>query len=285
MKKLNLKALVLALCLILSLSLTACGGSKTIQIAVPNDATNEARALLLLEEKGVIKLTEGVGIEATKKDIAENPYNVEIVEAEAAQLPNLLKDVDYAVINTNYAIPAGLSPLKDSLAIEGSHSAYVNILACREGNETSDKIRALAATLESQQVADYITEKYDGAAVAVAENPTNGYDESVDYASLKGQTISVAASPTPHAEILEISKELLAAKDITLDIQSYNDYVIPNTVVDDGTLDANFFQHEPYLDDFNAENGTHLVNVVGVHVEPMGLYGGKQTSLDAVSGK
>ena len=285
MKKFNLKAVVLALILALSLSLTACGGSKTIQIAVPNDATNEARALLLLEEKGIIKLTEGVGIQATKKDIAENPYNVEIVEAEAAQLPNLLKDVDYAVINTNYAIPAGLSPLEDSLAIEGAQSAYVNILACREGNENSDKIRALAATLESQQVADYITEKYNGAAVAVTENPTNGYDESVDYASLKGQTITVAASPTPHAEILEISKELLAAKDITLDIQSYNDYVIPNTVVDDGTLDANFFQHEPYLDDFNAENGTHLVNVAGVHVEPMGLYGGKQTTLDAVSGK
>ena len=285
MKKFNLKAVVLALILALSLSLTACGGSKTIQIAVPNDATNEARALLLLEEKGIIKLTEDVGIQATKKDIAENPYNVEIVEAEAAQLPNLLKDVDYAVINTNYAIPAGLSPLEDSLAIEGAQSAYVNILACREGNENSDKIRALAATLESQQVADYITEKYYGAAVAVTENPTNGYDERVDYASLKGQTITVAASPTPHAEILEISKELLAAKDITLDIQSYNDYVIPNTVVDDGTLDANFFQHEPYLNDFNAENGTHLVNVAGVHVEPMGLYGGKQTTLDAVSGK
>ena len=285
MKKFNLKAVVLALILALSLSLTACGGSKTIQIAVPNDATNEARALLLLEEKGIIKLTEDVGIQATKKDIAENPYNVEIVEAEAAQLPNLLKDVDYAVINTNYAIPAGLSPLEDSLAIEGAQSAYVNILACREGNENSDKIRALAATLESQQVADYITEKYNGAAVAVTENPTNGYDERVDYASLKGQTITVAASPTPHAEILEISKELLAAKDITLDIQSYNDYVIPNTVVDDGTLDANFFQHEPYLNDFNAENGTHLVNVAGVHVEPMGLYGGKQTTLDAVSGK
>ena len=286
MKLRNLKALVAASVLTLALGLTACGGSSSgIKIAVPNDATNEARALLLLEQKGVIKLTEGVGIQATKKDIAENPYNVEIVEAEAAQLPNILQDVDYAVINTNYAIPAGLNPLKDSLAIEGSESAYVNILACKEGNENSDKIKALAATLQSKQVTDYITEKYEGAAVAVAENPGTGYDDSVDYDALKGQTITVAASPTPHAEILAISKELLAARDITLDIQTYNDYVVPNTVVDDGTLDANFFQHEPYLLDFNASNGTHLVNVVGVHVEPMGLYGGRQTTLDAISGK
>ncbi len=284
MKHTKITALVLALVLTLALALTGCGGSDgTIQIAVPNDATNEARALLLLEENGIIKLKDGVGIAATKQDIAENPHNVEIVEAEAAQLPNLLKDVDYAVINTNYAIPAGLNPVKDSLAIEGSASAYVNILACKEGNEKSDKIKALAATLESKQVADFITEKYNGSAVSVTKNPGDGYDTTVDYAALKGQTIRVGASPSPHAEILEISKELLAAKGITLDVQTYNDYVVPNTVVEDGTLDANFFQHEPYLNDFNAQNGTHLVNVVGVHVEPMGLYGGKQTNLDALS--
>ena len=169
MKIKNLKALAAASVLALSLTLSACGGSSNIQIAVPNDATNEARALLLLAEKGIITLTEGAGIAATKKDIAENPYQVEIVEAEAAQLPNILQDVDYAVINTNYAIPAGLNPLKDSLAIEGSESAYVNILACKAGNETSDKIKALAAALSSQQVADYITEKYQGAAVDCSE--------------------------------------------------------------------------------------------------------------------
>ena len=94
--------------------------------------------------------------------------------------------------------------------------------------------------------------------------------------------ITVGASPTPHAEILEVAKEILAAKDITLDIQVYNDYVVPNTVVDDGTVDANYFQHLPYLEDFNAENNTHIVSVSAIHVEPMGLYGGRQTSLDAL---
>ena len=79
-----------------------------------------------------------------------------------------------------------------------------------------------------------------------------------------------------------MAKEILAAKDITLDIQVYNDYVVPNTVVDDGTVDANYFQHLPYLEDFNAENNTHIVSVSAIHVEPMGLYGGRQTSLDAL---
>jgi D-methionine transport system substrate-binding protein len=256
---------------------------QELKIGVPNDTTNEARALLLLQENGIIKLKDGVGITATKNDIVENPYNVEIVEAEAAQLPNLLPDVDYAVINSNYAINAGLNPVNDSLLIEGSASAYANILTVKEGSETSPKALALKAALESKQVADFIAERYAGSVVSVVENPTDGYDASVDYDALKGETISVAASPTPHAEILEVVKEILAAKDITLDIQVYNDYVVPNTVVDDGTVDANYFQHLPYLEDFNAQNGTHIVSIAAIHVEPMGLYGGKQTTLDALT--
>ena len=295
MKKNSIKltALVLALVLTVALALTGCGSktddsgdsTATIQIAVPNDTTNEARALLLLQDNGIIKLADGAGITATKNDIVENPYNVEIVETEAAQIPNILQDVDYAVINSNYAINAGLNPVDDSLVIEGSSSAYANILAVKEGNENSDKIKALVAALESQQVVDYINEKYDGAVVSTVDDPTDGYDASVDYDALSGETISVAASPTPHAEILEVAKTILAEKNITLDIQSYNDYVVPNTVVEDGTVDANYFQHTPYLDDFNAENGTHIVSVAAIHVEPMGLYGGKQTTLDALSAK
>ena len=202
----------LALTLILALSLTACGGKDTntdgdnsgdtktaVKIGVPNDTTNEARALLLLQENGIIKLADGAGITATKNDIVDNPYNVEIVEAEAAQLPNMLPDLDYAVINSNYAINAGLNPVNDSLFIEGSASAYANILAVKEGNENEPKILALKAALESKQVADYIAEKYAGSVVSVVENPTDGYDASVDYEALKGQTITIAASPTPRS--------------------------------------------------------------------------------------
>ena len=295
MKKHSIKltALVLALVLVAALALTGCGSKSddgssdapVIQIAVPTDTTNEARALLLLQDNGIIKLADGAGITATKNDIVENPYNVEIVETEAAQIPNILQDVDYAVINSNYAINAGLNPVTDSLVIEGSSSAYANILAVKEGNESSDKVKALVAALESQQVVDYINEKYDGSVVSTVENPTDGFDASVDYDALSGETISVAASPTPHAEILEVVKTILAEKNITLDIQVFNDYVVPNTVVEDGTTDANYFQHQPYLDDFNNENGTHIVSVGAIHVEPMGLYGGKQTTLDALSTK
>ena len=278
------KLLSLALALALVLALAACGGkSKSVTIAVPNDTTNEARALMLLENLGYIKLKEGAGITATKLDIAENPHNIEINEIEAAQLPNVLKDVDYAVINSNYALDGGLNPAEDSLGIEGSFSAYGNILAVKEGRENEPVIKALLAALESQQVADYIADKYDGAVISVVDHPTDGYDTSVDYAALSGQTVSVAATPTPHAEILtDVVKGILAAKGITLDVKEFTDYVQPNNVVDSGEIDANYFQHLPYLEDFNAENGTHVVSIGAIHVEPMGLYGGKQANLDAL---
>lgn len=264
-------------------ALAACGNdSEKITIAIPNDTTNEARALLLLEDLGIIKLKDGAGITATPLDIAENPHNIEFKEVEAAQLLNVLKDVDYAVINSNYAIEAKLNPTKDSLGIEGSASAYGNILAVKEGNENTDIIKALKAALESKQVADFIASKYDGAVVSVVDDLTDGYDSSVDYSALAGKTVSVAASPTPHAEILAVAKDILAEKDITLEIKEFTDYVQPNNVVESGEIDANYFQHTPYLEDFNKENGTHIVSVSAIHVEPLGIYGGKQASLDPI---
>lgn len=278
-------SLILTAVLTLSLVFAFAGCNKEaegVTIAIPNDTTNEARALLLLEANGIITLKEGAGITATPRDVESNPHNINFKEVEAAQLPSILQDVDYAIINSNYAIEAKLNPVKDALALEGSSSAYGNILAVKEGNESSDLIKALTAALESQAVADFIASEYDGAVVSVVDAPTDGYDASVDYAALAGQTVTVAASPTPHAEILAVVKEILAAKDITLDIKEFTDYVQPNNVVESGEIDANYFQHVPYLDDFNKENGTHIVSVAAIHVEPIGLYGGKQTSLDAL---
>lgn len=282
MKKIISILLIATLVITAVFSFTACGSSDKITVAIPNDTTNEARALLLLEDLGYIKLKDGAGITATPLDIAENPYDIEFKEVEAAQLPNVLKDVDYAVINSNYAIEANLNPTKDALGIEGSSSAYGNILAVKEGNENSDIIKALKAALESRKVADFIASEYDGAVVSVVDNPTDGYDSSIDYAALAGKTVTVAASPTPHAEILGVVKTILAEKNITLEIKEFTDYVQPNNVVESGEIDANYFQHTPYLDDFNAENGTHIVSVGAIHVEPLGIYGGKQTSLDAI---
>ena len=285
-------------------ALTACGGSSStassgtassaaastaakldkIKVAVPNDTTNEARALTLLEKNGFFKLKADAGLTATAKDIEENPLNVTVDEVEAAQVPNVLQDEDYAVINSNYAISAGLDPINDALAMEDGTSAYVNVLVCKEGNEEEPKIKALVAALQSQQVKDFMDENYKGAVVSVVENPTDGYDSSIDYDALNGETVSCAATPAPHCEVLEICKDILAAKGITLDIQEFDDYIQPNNVVEDGQIDTNYFQHQPYLDNFNEEKGTHLVTVAGIHVEPMGIYGGKQDSLAPIEG-
>ncbi|MEE0771103.1 MAG: MetQ/NlpA family ABC transporter substrate-binding protein [Acutalibacteraceae bacterium] len=275
-------AIVLTTILALVTLVGCSGGGNSITVAVPNDATNEARALLLLQEKGYITLKEGAGITATVRDIAENPKNIQFREVEAAQVPNVLQDVDYAVINSNYAISAKLNPVQDSLAMENSSSSYSNILAVKAGNENTDAVKALKAALESQKVADFITEKYQGSIISVVQNPGNGFDDYVNYDALAGTTISVAASPTPHAEILAVAKEILAEKNITLDIKEFTDYVQPNNLVESGEIGANYFQHLPYLEDFNTENHTNLVSVGAIHVEPMGLYGGKQTSLDAL---
>lgn len=274
------RVLALLLTAVASIGLLAgCGSSKKVTIAVPNDTTNEARALLLLQDQGIIKLKKDAGITATIKDIKENPYNVDFKEVEAAQVPNVLKDVNYAVINSNYALDAKLNP-KDALAQEGSSSAYGNVIAVKKGNEEKPETKALVAALESQQVKDFIDKQYNGAIVSTVDHPGNGYDDSVDYDSLKGTTITVAASPTPHAEILKEAAKILAEKDITLEVKEFTDYVQPNKVVDSGEIYANYFQHQPYLDDFNKENGTNVVSVATIHVEPMGIYGGKSDSLD-----
>ena len=145
--------------------------------------------------------------------------------------------------------------MTDALAMEDGSSDYVNVLVCKEGNENEPKIKALVAALQSQQVKDFMDENYKGAVVSVVENPTDGYDSSIDYDALNGETVSCAATPAPHCEVLEVCKDILAAKGITLDIQEYDDYVIPNTIVEDGQCDTNYFQHQPYLDNFNAGKG------------------------------
>ncbi len=138
------------------------------KVAVPNDATNEARALLLLEAQGLIKLTEGVGLNATKTDVVENPKNLDILEIEAAQVPRSLQDVDIAVINGNYAIEAGLK-VSDALAVESSDSeaavTYGNIVAVQEGKENDEAVKALVEALTSEDAKAFIESTYEGAVV------------------------------------------------------------------------------------------------------------------------
>ena len=141
---------------------------KKARIGIPNDPSNEGRALLLLQEAGLIKIDSKAGITATTSDIIENPLKLKFVEVEAASLPRVLPDVDAAVINGNYAIDAGLSAKRDGLFVEGSSSPYVNILAVKAGNENKAEIKALIKALQSEKVRKYVDETYpDGEVVVV----------------------------------------------------------------------------------------------------------------------
>jgi len=157
-------------------------------IAVPNDTTNEARALLLLQDNGIITLKDGAGLEATVNDIEENPYNVEIVELAAEQVARVAEETSYIVLNGNYALQAGYSVSKDALAYETSDSeaakTYVNVIAVKEGNENSDKIKALVDVLKSDEIKDFINEKYDGAVIPFedSDDAETGDAEAADDA-------------------------------------------------------------------------------------------------------
>lgn len=135
------------------------------KIAIPNDTVNGGRALLLLEAHGLIRLKYGAGLEATKKDIIENPKNLKVIALKAAGLPRVLNDVDAAVINGNYALEAGLNPIKDGLVVEGRDSPYANLIAVREGEENLDKFIKLLEALQSDKIKQYIEDNYDGAVV------------------------------------------------------------------------------------------------------------------------
>ncbi len=142
-------------------------------IAVPNDTTNEARALLLLQDNGLITLADGVGLTATIKDITSNPYNLKFVELEAAQVARVVNECAFVVLNGNYALEAGYNVSKDAVAYELSDSTaaktYVNVIAVKEGNENSEKIQALINVLKSDDIKNFINEKYSGSVIPFEE--------------------------------------------------------------------------------------------------------------------
>ncbi len=277
------KIIALAVALVLTLTLTAAL-ADTITIGVPDDTTNEARALQLLADNGVIELKEGAGETATKADVITE--GIEIVEIQAELLPNQLPDLDYAIINSNFvldALAAGIE-INDALLVEVAEKYLprANVIAVKGDNVDAPLTKALVAAATSKQVKEFIENTYAGAVLSVVDNPTDGYDPDVDYEALAGQTIVVAATAAPHAQVLEVVKEILAAKDITVDIQVFSGYTEENPAVDAGDAYANYFQHQPYLDEYVAETGGNVVSVAIVHTEPMGLYGGKQKDLSAL---
>ncbi len=275
---------LIAIVLSLVLTLTCAAALADITIGVPDDTTNEARALQLLADNGIIQLKEGAGETATKADVIAD--GIEIVEVQADQLVNQLPDLDYAVINSNFVLDALDAGFEISTAllveIEEVYLPRANVIAVHGDNVDAPLTKALVAATRSQQVKDYITDTYAGAVLSVVDEPTDGYDPDVDYAALAGSKIVIAATPAPHAQILEIVKEILAAKDITLEIAVFTGYTEENPAVDAGDAYANYFQHQPYLDDYVAQTGGNVVSVAIIHTEPMGLYGGRQADLGAL---
>jgi len=272
-------------CLLSALLLVSSAAALAdVTIGVPDDTTNEARALQLLADNGIIELAEGAGETATKADVIAD--GIEIVEVQADQLVNQLPDLDYAVINSNFVLDALDAGFEIDTAllteVEEKYLPRANVIAVNGDNVDEDLTKALVAAATSQQVKDYIEATYAGAVLSVVENPTDGYDPDVDYDALAGKTLVIAATPAPHAQILEIVKEILAEKDITLDIAVFTGYTEENPAVDAGDAYANYFQHQPYLDDYVAETGGNVVSVAIVHTEPMGLYGGRQADLGAL---
>ena len=277
------KIIALVVALVLTLSLTAAL-ADTIKIGVPDDTTNEARALQLLADNGIIELKEGAGETATKADVIAE--GIEIVEIQADQLVNQLPDLDYAVINSNFvldALDAGVE-IDTALLVEvpDKYLPRANVIAVNGNNVDAPLTKALVAAATSQQVKDYIESTYAGAVLSVVENPTDGYDPDVDYDALAGKEIIIAATPAPHAQVLEVVKKILAEKNINVVISVFTGYTEENPAVDAGDAYANYFQHQPYLDEYVSETGGNVVSVAIVHTEPMGLYGGKQKDLGAL---
>ena len=272
-------ALVAALLIVSSVAALA-----DISIGVPNDTTNEARALQLLADNGIIELNEGAGETATKADVIAD--GIEIVEVQADLLVNQLPDLDYAVINSNFVLDALDAGFEINTALlteaEDKYLPRANVIAVHSDNVDADLTKALVAACASQQVKDYIEATYAGAVLSVVAEPTDGFDPSVDYDALAGQKIIIAATPAPHAQILEVVKQILAEKNIELDIEVFTGYTEENRAVDAGDAYANYFQHQPYLDEEVSQNGYKVESVAIIHTEPMGLYGGKQADLAAL---
>ena len=266
------------------LVLSSVAALADVTIGVPDDTTNEARALQLLADNGIIELAEGAGETATKADVIAE--GIEIVEVQADQLVNQLPDLDYAVINSNFVLDALDAGFEINTAllteVEEKYLPRANVIAVNGANVDADLTKALVAAATSQLVKDYIESTYAGAVLSVVDEPTDGYDPDVDYDALAGTTLVIAATPAPHAQILEVVKAILAEKDINLDVAVFTGYTEENPAVDAGDAYANYFQHQPYLDDYVAETGGNVVSVALVHTEPMGLYGGKQADLSAL---
>ena len=286
----------IALITVLALTLTAAFAlADTLLIGVPNDATNQARAIKLLETAGLIEVDPAVGYSPELKDITKYLYDIEIVPADANTLPSTLADYAASTINGTYAVPAGLVPSKDALIIEkqdeGGENPYVNIIAARTEDKDNELYQTIVAAYQTQIVAEFLLENYK-------ETYYPGFDYDADYtvdegfveeilayeSSSEGKTVvKVGVCGANNDQWIAVQK-VLDEQDagIYIELVEFDQYTLPNEALNSGEIDLNAFQHKAYLATDAGNNGYDVVAIGDTLIAPLSLYSKNYESLDAL---
>jgi ABC-type metal ion transport system substrate-binding protein len=297
------KITAIALALLLALSLTACGekkeeGSKPaepLKIGVPSDATNQARAISLLETAGLIEVDDAAGFTPELKDVTKYIYNIEIVPAAANTLVSTLDDYGASTINGTYAIPAGLTPCKDALIIEkqseSGDNPYVNIIAARSEDKDNPTYKTIVAAYQTQTVAQFLLENYKEAFFPAFNYDSkysadaNFVQDILNYKSDKaGKTVvKVGVCGANNDQWLAVQKVLdEQGANIYIELVEFDAYNLPNEALSSGDIDLNAFQHKAYLNSEIASQGYKIESIGDTLIAPLSLYSKQVSSLDAL---
>ncbi len=287
-------ALLLALCLIFALA--ACGGSKEeaepVKIGVPSDATNQARAISLLETAGLIEVDDAAGFTPELKDITKYIYNIEIVPAAANTLVATLDDYGASTINGTYAVPAGLSPTEDGLITEvqdsGSGNPFINVIVARTEDKDNEDYKKIVEAYQTQTIAQYILEKNSGSSRPAFDYDPN-YSVPEDYvSSLEGYKSSpegkksVKLGVCGSGDVWRAVQKVLDDENsgIYVDVIIFDAYNLPNEALNSGEIDLNAFQHIAYLNSEIQSQGYDLTPIGNTSCAPLTLYSKKAKTLD-----
>ena len=298
MKKTFKRIITLALALTLAigtLAFTSCGSTQTVKIGVPNDATNLARAIKLLETAGLIEVDPEAGYAPELKDITNYIYNIEIVPANADTLATTLDDYTANTINGTYATNAGLSPSKDAILIESQgtdgNNPYVNIVVARTAEKDVELYQTILAAFQTNTVAAYMLEKYGEAYFPAFEYDVTGIDAAALVAevdayksSKEGKTVvKIGVCGSQNSQWYAAQKVLDEQNaGIYLELVEFSAYTIPNDALNSGDIDLNSFQHKAYLQKELDANGYDLTIIGDTIIAPLSLYSNKVDSVDAL---
>lgn len=298
-KRILSTALAAVLLLGLSLSLTACGSKSAsadpVKIGVPDDATNQSRAIKLLETAGLIEVDPEAGYTPEMKDITKYLYNIEIVPTTANTLPSTLDDFGASAINGTYAIPAGLVPSKDALIIEkqdeSGDNPYVNVIVARTADADNETYKTVVQAFQSQTVAEYILEKYTEAFFPSFDYDANYTVDANFVSDIDNYTSDATGKTVVKVGVCGASNDHWKAVQKVLDeenagtyieLVSFDAYTLPNEALNSGEIDLNSFQHVAYLNSEIAAQGYDLTVIGNTLIAPLSLYSSKVDSLDAL---